>query len=184
MNSKQTLTLLANAAPPLLIGVGIFYAVKWLFAGEEEKDKPDKTAVNPVSAQRPSPIPPDSAWNSVANREIPAISGGKNPSPSPAPVSINTVKTAPQISVPTQFTFPAEKAAPEIPIRATRKIISRQDMANIFHRHTTGLTRKSAVAALTAMGFGKTAAYEAMAINGRFTSWLQFAPDGIITWKS
>jgi hypothetical protein len=36
---------------------------------------------------------------------------------------------------------------------------------------------------LKSLGFGKSAAYEALAMNGRFAPWLQFAPDGIITWK-
>jgi len=36
--------------------------------------------------------------------------------------------------------------------------------------------------ALKNIGFGKTAAYEALSPDGRFAAWLQFAPDGIITW--
>jgi hypothetical protein len=35
---------------------------------------------------------------------------------------------------------------------------------------------------LKKLGFGKTAAYAALTPNGRFSTWLQFAPDGIITW--
>jgi hypothetical protein len=30
---------------------------------------------------------------------------------------------------------------------------------------------------------GKSAAYAALTPDGRFASWLQFAPDGLITWK-
>jgi hypothetical protein len=44
------------------------------------------------------------------------------------------------------------------------------------------LTRTAAVAALKKIGFGKTAAYAALSPDGRFFAWLQFVPDGIITW--
>jgi hypothetical protein len=44
-------------------------------------------------------------------------------------------------------------------------------------------TRTGAVAALKSLGFGRTAAYDALSADGRFASWLQVAPDGIITWK-
>jgi hypothetical protein len=30
--------------------------------------------------------------------------------------------------------------------------------------------------------FGRTAAYAALSAHGRFASWLNFAPDGLITW--
>jgi len=56
-------------------------------------------------------------------------------------------------------------------------------MAMVFHRGARSLTRKAAVAALKSLGFGKTAAYEALSADGRFVSWLQIAPDGTITWK-
>jgi hypothetical protein len=36
--------------------------------------------------------------------------------------------------------------------------------------------------ALKNLGFGKSAAYAALTPAGRFSTWLQFAPDGIITW--
>jgi hypothetical protein len=55
-------------------------------------------------------------------------------------------------------------------------------MVKIFNGGTRGLTRKSAVAALKAFGFGKTAAYDVLSEGGRFADWLDFAPDGIITW--
>ena len=101
--------------------------------------------------------------------------------PSTVPAGPNP--PASKIPVPPMSVVPAVKTTPPIPPAAQKKSIARADMAKIFNGGTRGLTRKSAVAALKALGFGKTAAYEALAINGRFMSWLQFAPDGIITWK-
>jgi hypothetical protein len=57
-----------------------------------------------------------------------------------------------------------------------------QDLVAVFQRGARALTRKAAVAVLKNMGFGKSATYEALSANGRFSTWLQFAPDGIITW--
>jgi hypothetical protein len=59
----------------------------------------------------------------------------------------------------------------------------REDMAIIFQHGAVVLTRTAAVAALKSFDFGKTAAYKALQSDGRFNSWLQFAQDGIITWK-
>jgi hypothetical protein len=56
-------------------------------------------------------------------------------------------------------------------------------MAEIFQYGRRKLDRKAAVTALKALGFGKSAAYEALSIDGRFAPRLQFAPDGIIAWK-
>jgi hypothetical protein len=44
-------------------------------------------------------------------------------------------------------------------------------------------TRKEGVAALEAIGFRKTAAYKALAEDGRFASFIEFTPDGLIEWK-
>jgi hypothetical protein len=54
----------------------------------------------------------------------------------------------------------ASKIPPLPPIK--KKFITREDLATVFQRGGRGLTRKSAVAALKALGFGKTAAYEAL----------------------
>jgi hypothetical protein len=102
------------------------------------------------------------------------FSGGKK-KPEIAPVNSGGNASAPSV--------PAPVPANYILIPAEKKFISRQDMEQIF-AGGRGLTRKSAVAALIALGYGKTAAYKALAINGRFASWLQFAPDGIITWQN
>jgi hypothetical protein len=55
-------------------------------------------------------------------------------------------------------------------------------MATIFQRGARALTKTAAVAALKQISFGKSAAYAALTPDGRFSDWLQFAPDGIITW--
>jgi hypothetical protein len=73
------------------------------------------------------------------------------------------------------------QASPPPPIK--REFVTREDIATIFQRGARTLTRTAAVAALKKIGFGKTAAYAALLEDGRFASWLQFAPDGIITWK-
>ena len=96
-------------------------------------------------------------------------------------VPVSSIPAATKISVPP--TVAAAKIQSEIPLPAQKKIILREDMAKIFNSGN-GLTRKTAVAALKALGFGKTAAYEALTMDGRFSSWLEFAPDGIITWEN
>jgi len=62
------------------------------------------------------------------------------------------------------------------------KLRVRQVMETIFQRGALALTRTAAVAAFKKLGFGKTAAYEALEEDGKFSAWLRFAPDGIITW--
>jgi hypothetical protein len=69
---------------------------------------------------------------------------------------------------------------PPPPIK--KKFVRREDLAAVFQRGARALTRTAAVAALKKIGFGKSAAYEALSVNGRFSDWLQFAQDGIITW--
>jgi hypothetical protein len=44
-------------------------------------------------------------------------------------------------------------------------------------------TAAAAVAALKKLGFGKTAAHDALLKDERFSAWLQLAPDGMITWN-
>jgi len=126
-----------------------------------------------------------SGGNTVQNRPIPLDAVGK-PSAKPAPVNrpAGFALAVPKIPVPVPSVIPVVKAQPEISSPVQKKIIRREDMAKIFNDGNHGLTRKSAVAALKALGFGKTAAYAALSSGGRFASWLQFAPDGIITWKN
>jgi hypothetical protein len=200
MNAKNaaplivTLPAIAAAAPPLLIGgaivCGIFFGLKWLLS---EDKKPEMPETAPVIAAPPRPalvIPSVSGGNSGQNRSIPANSGG-NPSVTPAPsvsasaiVPASSAPAMPKIPVPPP-TIPAVKIAPEIPSLPPikKKFVTREDLATAFHHGARGLTRTAAVTALKNLGFGKTAAYKALQSDGRFNSWLQFAPDGIITWK-
>ena len=57
-------------------------------------------------------------------------------------------------------------------------------MENIFRHGAHELTLTDSVAALKNLGFGKSAAYEALSADGQFSAWLQFAPDGMIAWKN
>lgn len=72
---------------------------------------------------------------------------------------------------------------PQPPFTDARRIVTREDLSAIFDNGSRTLTRTAAVAALKALGFGKTAAYKALSMDGRFGSLLRFAPDGIIGWK-
>ncbi len=175
---------IAAAAPLLLIVGGIYVVAKLLGSDSGEKSEGRAPEGKPLS------IPPSSGGNFTENRGIRAGSAGKpnlTPASSPAAPATShaiSIPNAPKIPVTPLPTFTAAKITPKIPLMAQNKSITREDMAKIFDSGTRSLTRKSAVAALKALGFGKTAAYEALATDGRFASWLQFAPDGIITWKS
>jgi hypothetical protein len=193
MNPKKvaplivTLPALVAAAPSLIIGGGIcvggYFLLKWLFTADEEK-KPEAVPATTAS-QRPVLVNPSfSGGNSVQNRSIPPNSGGKpNVTPAPAIVPASSAPTVSKIPIPPPSTIPAMKIAPQIPLPAPKKIITREDMAKNFQHGARALTRKEAVAALKKLGFGKTAAYEALSLDGRFSAWLQFAKDGIVTWK-
>jgi hypothetical protein len=193
MNPKQTVPLIATLAPlapaiapiipALLIGGAGILILNWLFSDD---DKEKKLEAVPVTAAPPRPAlvnPSFSGGNSVQNRSFPPNSGGKpNVTPAPAIVPANSIPAAPKILVQPPSTIPAMKIAPQVPLPAQKKIISREDMAKILNGGRA-LTRTAAVAALKKNGFGKTAAYAALTPDGRFAAWLQFAPDGIITWK-
>lgn len=191
MNIKQTAPIIATlapaiatAAPPLLLIGGIIALAAWLLSDNDKKE-PEKRTEKAIVSPPPLPFPPISAGNSAQNPCIPANSGGKAAGLPPLPsFPAYCVRTEPEIPDPLPSVNPALEAAPEIPLPAQKKFITREDMASVFHRGASALTRKAAVAALKSLGFGKSAAYEALAMNGRFAPWLQFAPDGIISWKS
>lgn len=193
MNSKQvaplaaTLAPLIAVAPQLLFFGGLVALGIYLLSSD---DKKPETASVPDVPKRPAipagnpPIPASSVVSIIEKSQIPQNSAGKSAAPAPtARVPAVSVPAAAKIPVSPQSAVPAPKIQPEIPQPARKKIISRQEMAKIFYEGR-GLTRKAAVSALKALGYGKTAAYQALEINGRFASWLQFAPDGIITWKN
>jgi hypothetical protein len=182
MNAKQTapivatLPAIAAAAPPLIIGgaigLGIVLLVKWLLSADD-KEKKLETAPAEAEAERRR-----KEAETPVFRPIPAESPVK-----PATVPVPSV---PRAVVPP----PAAVAIPKIvtqvpPLPAIKKkFVTREDLATVFQRGARALTRTAAVAALKNLGFGKTAAYDALSPDGRFSAWLQCAPDGVITWKS
>jgi hypothetical protein len=178
-------------APGLLFIGGLVALVAWIFSDDDKEKKPETVSTSAAPECPASRVPPVSGWNTTEDRPIPANSGGK-PNVPPAQ-SVRTSATVPVMSAPATpkipafnpaAMIPAIKNPPQIPLPPPKKIITREHIATIFNNGTRKLNRKAAVAALKALGFRKTAAYEALAINGRFAPWLQFAPDGIITWKS
>jgi hypothetical protein len=170
----------------LLIAVTVFYLVKSLFSGEKKKTEAapanagaenrrketEATHKTPVfrnfSAEipvKPAVAPVPSAPREITSQPaVPALHKIISPAlaSAVAPHSTNAMQTT--------ITPPIKKPG-----------ITREDMAHIFHRGP--LTRTAAVAALKKLGFGQTAAYAALLPNGRFSTWLHFAPDGIITWN-
>lgn len=186
MNAKQTAPLIvtlpaiAAAAPPLIIGgaifVGAVYLLEWLMSDDDKEKKPESVpaSTTPALAARPALV-------------IPSNSGGKsNVTPAPSEPSVSAsaiVRASSAFVLPPPPSIPAVKTAPQIPLPTQKKFIARKDMAKVFNGGARALTRTAAVAALKSLGFGKTAAYDALLENGRFSAWLQFAPDGIIAWK-
>lgn len=91
----------------------------------------------------------------------------------------------PEIHFPAILTaaIPLTTDATQFPARHKRKRITSENMATIFRHGSRKLNLTTAVAELKGLGFGKTAAYEALSTNGQFSAWLRFTPDGIITWS-
>jgi hypothetical protein len=75
-----------------------------------------------------------------------------------------------------------QSVAQPSPFPLKKNIITRKDIETAFQRGARAMTRTEAVEVLKSLGFGKSAAYEALSENGRFSTWLRFAPDGMITW--
>ena len=178
MNAKQTAPLLVTlapliaAAPPLIIGgaigLGIVYLLKALFSDGKEA-QPEASVEASTEARKPA--------ETTAFRQIPAEIPGNRP--------IGLLTSVPRVvvppaSIPTVPVVSAPVPAPACPSK--RKIVGRQDMAAVFQNGGRTFCRTDAVVALKNLGFGKTAAYAALAPDGRFSAWLQCAPDGIITW--
>jgi hypothetical protein len=190
MNTKQTIPIVATLAPVivtvapqvLLIG-GIIALAAWLFSNNDKKE-PEQPPENVPVSLPPLPFPPNSGGNSPQNPYIPAnIAGKVTVTPPTAAFPADSALAEPEIPPPLPSILPVPEYMPETPLPAPKKFITRENMATIFHDGARALTRKAAVAALKVLGFGKSAAYEALAIGGRFSAWLQFAPDGTIAWK-
>jgi hypothetical protein len=78
---------------------------------------------------------------------------------------------------PLNFSIPVEKINSKRPV-------TREHLTKIFQNGIRALTRNQAVEELKQLGFRKTAAYKALAENGRFSFLFDFSSDGTIRWKS
>jgi hypothetical protein len=186
MNPKQAAPLIAALpalvviAPPIiiggLIGCGILLLLKAL--SDEEKQPEAASVEASTEARKPA--------ETIVFRQIPAEIPAAKQAPdllASAPravISPPTIQLAPRASVLAPVSQKIVLPIPPPPIK--NKFITREDMAAAFHHGARTLTRTNAVAALKTLGFGKTAAYAALTSDGRFADWLQFAPDGLITW--
>ena len=195
MNAKQTAPLVATlpaiaaAAPPLIIGgaigLGIVLLVKWLLS-DDDKEKKLETAPTEAEAERRRKEVETTAFRPIP-AEIP-IKPAAIPVPSAPRVAVQPPAVPSVQKASASAPVPAAVAIPKITLQAPplppvkKKFVTREDLANIFQRGARALSRPDAVAALKNLGFGKTAAYDALSEDGRFSDWLQFAPDGIITW--
>jgi len=66
--------------------------------------------------------------------------------------------------------------------KAERRTITDADMATVFENGAKPLTRTAARDALTAAGAGRSAAYDALKLEGRFAGRLTEA-EGLLSWK-
>jgi hypothetical protein len=166
MNTKQAVAVIGILAPPLLICIGIYCGLKWLFSDET----------------KPEPVPANAGGQGVATpNTAPASGSTAHVVAALAAAYPSAAAATPKLSTP----VPIPAVATDIPQQVQPlkgATITRVEMARIFNRGARALTRTAAVAALTSLGFGKTAAYEALSPDGRFASWLQCAPNGTITW--
>ena len=160
MNPKQTVPLAVTLAPliavaPAVLTVGGIIALAAWALSDDKKKKTD-SAPDTENNRKPAETP--------VFREIPAIP----PTIIPRPV----------------YSAPANSAAipPGKLAAMSKKPITRADMVTIFKNGQLTLTRMDAVSALKKLGYGKTAAYSATAPDGRFSAWLIFGSDGIISW--
>ncbi len=181
MNTKQVAPIVASISPaisvmpPLLIVGGLVALAIWLVSDDDKKNKPD---IAPVNAETENSR---KVAETTGFRQIPAEISVKSVA---VPVSSAPKPFFPPLSVPLVPVVAIPKIvaqAPPPPIK--KKFVTREAMATAFQRGARALSRQDAVAALKKLGFRKTAAYAALSEDGRFASWLQFAPDGIITWK-
>jgi hypothetical protein len=156
MNGKQTIQVVAKVAPPLLLVTAIVAAFIELISDKKAAEpKPEIKAANAGTE------------NSGKIGIIPGV------------CQSTAVQPKLEINFPTILT--GKIPLPESPTTPKRKRINRKHMENIFQH--VELTLTEAVSALKNLGFGKSAAYEALSADGQFSDWLQFAPDGMISWK-
>jgi len=154
---------------PILVICGLAVAVlNWIFSSEDKKTKSETAPDTETECRRKDAetavfrsIPAESRVKPAAVPSVPKV---------PAPASVPAAVASPKIV----------RQVPPPPIK--KKFVTREDMAAIFQNGARALTRPEAVAALKKLGFSKSAAYAALTPDGRFSAWLQFAPDGVITW--
>ena len=180
MNDKKKIPLIAALIPLLLLFGAVCFVVmfvKWIFSGKKIVEKKPEAMSADAEAERRWKEAETAVFRPIP-AEIPAA-----PPLRPALVipSVSGGNSAQNRSIPANSG--GNPNVPPSPPPAPKKIIMREDMANIFQRGARALTRTAAVAALKRLGFGKSAAYEALSANGRFSAWLKVASDGIITWK-
>jgi hypothetical protein len=193
MNTNQKFP--GNGSPvPVLVIIGLGFAlVNWFLSDDDTERKPEIAPANTESENRRKEA--ETIQKNPASRtilaEIPAKPAnvaiysapapGFPPAVAPVPAIISPFSVLPVSKV--SVLFPSQKITAKIPPPIKRKFVTREHLANIFHYGARPLTRTAAVAALKRLGFGKTAAYSALLEDGRFSAWLQFTPDGLITWK-
>ena len=186
MNEKQIIPVIARIAPPLLIVGAIFFALKWLCSGENKEKKPGAAPADAGAESRRKEA--KATHETPVFRNISAeIPIKPTAAPVPAVITPPAVPTAPKTAspahVPVTVMIPKSVSQTPSPPPIKKPGITREDVANVFQHGARALTRPAAVAALKKLGFGMTASYAALLPDGRFSAWLQFAPDGIIIWK-
>ena len=146
-----------------LVGCGVFLIAKSFLSAKAKERKPETTPTNTGTEENEKP------------EEFREVS---------EPIPQRSVPPEPEINFPITLTdeIPLPKPPAQFAPILKRKRIRRKHMESIFRLGE--LTPTEAVSALKALGFGKSAAYEALSAEGQFSAWLQFAPDGMIFWKS
>ena len=181
MNAKQTAPLLATlpalgAVPPVLIIAAIGLGLLWLLSDDEKKKLAADANLQKSTAEAQKPT---SGQAEVEIREIPAAVPTRSvPDVTVPPSAIKSVLKI----IETVRTPQKANIKPVQILSANEKSITREHLAFIFLNGTRMLSRKASVAALKNLGFGRTAAYEALSQTGRFAPSLYYAPDGMMTW--
>jgi hypothetical protein len=154
MNAKELAPLIAKLG---LFGLAV-WAVGSLFSDDDAEKKPETAPAGGI---------PRNSTEIPVNPQVSAPAMPKIPVPVPAVVPRTPVEP---------------QTPPPPPIK--RRQVTREDMATIFNCGAHALTRTAAVTALKNLGFGHTTAYQALRQGGRFSTWLQFEPDGMIIWMA
>jgi hypothetical protein len=177
MNAKTipVVATIATVMPGLLLFGGVVALGVWLLS--DDKKKPETAPAAPERKLLPNPPnPPGNSGNP------PHYSAGQVTAPLPVVTPVYAAPAPPKVTIPQPSVIPAARIQPDIQPLARKKGITHEDMAKVFSGGARGLTRMAAVSALKTSGFGRTAAYDALSPDGRFSAWLKCAPDGLMTW--